>query len=115
MLFACSRVEGSVIPTIQLQDANLAIRLNNWITRRMLQMADRHVSKSQFGQQVNEMRSLLRSKPGAWTLSEITRKTRDLRPKERIEILQTLVIAGSITQSERETTGRTATVFESVN
>lgn len=111
MLFACSRVSGQMIPTIQLEDAEIAIQLNNWITRRILQQADRHVSGSQFGHMVNEMRTLLRSRPGEWTVSEITRKTQKLKPKDRMDILSTLVMSGCIEQGERESGGRTAVTF----
>ena len=111
LLFACSRCAPGFVPVIQLCDADLAIRLNNWITRRMLQQADRHVAASPFGQQVNEMRTLLRSKLEPWTMNEITRKTRGLKPRERNDILQTLILAGQILQGEKETGGRTATTF----
>jgi hypothetical protein len=111
LLFACSRCAPGYIPVIQLCDADLAIRLNNWITRRMLQQADRHVAASPFGQQVNEMRTLLRSKAGEWTMREITRKTRNLKPRERNDILQTLIMSGCVEQGEKDTAGRTATTF----
>ena len=112
MLFACSRASGKYIPVIQLEDAELAIRLNNWITRRILQQADRHVSGSPFGQMVNEMRTLLRSRSGEWSMREITRKTQKLKPKDRMDILNTLLQSGCILQTERETAGRTAVVFQ---
>lgn len=114
LLFACSRCSPGYIPVIQLCDADLAIKLNNWITRRMLQQADRHVAASPFGQQVNEMRTLLRGKKGEWTMTEIARKTQKLKPRERTDILQTLMMSGCIHQSERETNGRTAMTFESI-
>jgi hypothetical protein len=112
MLFACSRASGKYIPVIQLEDAELAIRMNNWITRRILQQADRHVSGSPFGQMVNEMRTLLRSRSGEWSMREITRKTQKLKPKDRMDILNTLLQSGCILQTERETAGRTAVVFQ---
>ena len=115
MLFACSRATGQYIPTIQLEDAELAIRINNWITRRILQQADRHVSGSPFGQMVNEMRTLLRSRPGEWTMTEITRKTQKLKPKDRSDILATLIQSGCVSQGERESSGgRTATTFSAI-
>jgi len=111
LLFACSRCLPGYVPVIQLCDVDMAIKLNNWITRRMLQQADRHVSASPFGQMVNEMRTLLRSRDGEWTMSEITRKTRGLKPRERNDILQTLLQDGTIQQGERETGGRSAMTF----
>jgi hypothetical protein len=114
MLFACSRASGQYVPTIQLEDAELAIRLNNWITRKILLQADRHVSGSQFGQMVNEMRSLLRSRSGEWTMTEITRKTQKLKPRDRHDILSTLLASGCAMQGERESNGRTAITFSAV-
>jgi hypothetical protein len=114
MLFACSRASGQSVPTIQLEDVELAIRLNNWITRKILQQADRHVSASPFGQLVNEMRTLLRSRPGEWTMNEITRKTQKLKPRDRGDVLATLVMSGCVEQGERETAGRRATIFTAI-
>lgn len=111
MLFACSRATGHFVPTIQLEDVEIAIKLNNWLTRKVLQQADRHVSTSPFHQQVNEMRSLLRSRPGEWTLTEITRKSQGINPKTRQDVLATLVLGGCVVQRERETAGRKATTF----
>jgi hypothetical protein len=114
MLFACSRTSGKSVPTIQLEDADLAIRLNNWITRMILRQADRHVSGSLFEQMVNEMRTLLRSRPGEWSLTEITRKTKQLKPKDRGDVLATLINGGYVEQGERQTGGRKATIFTAI-
>lgn len=114
LLFACSRWSGGTVPVIRLEDVNLAIRLNNWVTRRMLRQADRHVASSEFEQSVNKVRTLLRSRPGEWLLSEITRQTRWLRQKDRNEILLTLVMTGSVLQGERSSGGRPAATFVAV-
>ena len=114
MLFACSRASGQYVPVIQAEDAELAIRLNNWITRKILQQADRHVSGSPFGQMVNEMRTLLRSRPGEWGMNEITRRTQKLKPRDRADILATLIQSGCVQQGERETGGRMAVTFSAI-
>ena len=78
----------------------------------MIMMADRHVSGSQFGREVNQMRSLLRTRKGPWTLSEITRKTRSLKPRDRMDILNTLVMSGDVIQTEiTGASGRKSTAF----
>jgi hypothetical protein len=116
LLFSCSRWDGATVPVIRLDDVNLAIRLNNWVTRKMLRQADRHVAGSEFEQSVNKVRTLLRSRPGEeWLLSEITRQTRWLRQKDRNEILLTLVMTGSVVQGEKPSGGRTATTFLAVD
>jgi len=114
LLFACSRWSGGSVPVVSIEDANLAILLNNCVTRRMLRQADRYVATSEFGYEVNKMRAMLRSKKGEWRLSDITRKTRGLRSKERNEILNTLVASGFVVQGEQNSGGRTAITFEAV-
>ena len=45
---ACSRwAEGEPWPTICIKDADRAIKLNNWLTRRMLRRAGAHVAENQ--------------------------------------------------------------------
>ena len=112
LLFACSRSVGEDWPVIRLEDADRAIRLNNWLTRRMLWAADKHVSGSEFGRMVNSMRSLFAERPGEpWSLTDITRRTRKLTPRQRADILQTLVQSGDIVSQEVETATRPATVY----
>jgi len=115
LLFACSRAEGEDWPTIQLEDADRAIRLNNWLTRRMLQAADRHVSGSEFERQVNQVRSLLLERPGGWwTMTEITRRTRKLTPKQRQEVLQTLLASELVTSQVSEAATKPVTLWMSL-
>ena len=114
LLFACSRCRCEDWPTITLQDADRAIKLNNWLTRRKLLAADRHVSGSDFGRMVNSMRSLLRERPGeAWSLTAITKRTRKFTPKQRADILQTLIQCGDIIQETKEVNGRTYVEYRS--
>jgi hypothetical protein len=112
LLFACSRSTGEDWPTILREDADRAIRLNNWLTRRMLWAADKHVSGSEFGRMVNSMRSLLGERPGEpWSLTAIAKRTRKLTPKQREDVLRTLILSGDATCQQVETSGRPATVY----
>jgi hypothetical protein len=115
LLFACSRANGENWPTVQLEDADRAIRLNNWLTRRMLLAADRHCSGSEFGRLVNSMRSLLRERPGeSWSLTAICRRTRKLTPRQRADILQTLCQAGDVvTETTEDGRGRSVVLYKS--
>jgi len=114
LLFACSRSTGDDWPIIRLEDADRAIRLNNWLTRRMLLAADRHVSGSEFGRLVNQMRSLLIERPGEpWTLTQICRRTRKLTPRQRGDILQTLIQSGDVVQESAEVNSRTVVHYRS--
>lgn len=114
LLFACSRCNGECWPTIRLEDADRAIRLNNWLTRRMLLAADRHVSGSEFGRLVNQMRALLIERPGEpWTLTQICRRTRKLTPRQRQDVLQTLIQSGDVVQESVEVNSRTVVHYRS--
>jgi hypothetical protein len=115
LLFACSRSEGEDWPVIRLEDADRAIRLNNWLTRRMLWAADKHVANSEHERAVNRFRALFRERPGQpWTLTELSRRTRQWTKKQRMEILQTLLDGGYIVAQEVQTSTRPATVYVEV-
>jgi hypothetical protein len=111
LLFACSRwSEGAAWPTINLADADRAISLNNYLTRRMLKQAGVYVSESIFETvQLKVLRVIARREE--WTQSELTRATRFLKPRERTEVLQTLVESGEIEVEDRETGGRPVRIF----
>jgi hypothetical protein len=103
---------GEDWPTILREDADRAIRLNNWLTRRMLWAADKHVSGSEFGRMVNSMRSLFSERPGEpWSLTTIARRTRNLTPRQREDVLKTLILRGEVSCEQVETSGRPATVY----
>jgi hypothetical protein len=102
--------EGAAWPTINLADADRAISLNNYLTRRMLKQAGVYVSESIFETvQLKVMRVIMRREE--WTQSELTRATRFLKPRERTEVLQTLVESGEIEVEDRETGGRPVRIF----
>ena len=114
LLFACSRCNCEEWPVIRLADADLAIRLNNWLTRRMLHGADRHVAGSEYGKLVLQVKRLLLERPGEpWTLTEITRRTRKLTPRQRLDILQDLQTAGDCTFEQIENNGKRVSVYTS--
>ena len=107
MLFACSRFDGGEWPQIELEDAERAIRLNNWLTRKMLWQADRHVSQSDFHRNCNYVLRKLQETPGQWmALGDLTRKTRRLNPRDRRDILQHLLTEGTIEAEDIASGGR---------
>jgi hypothetical protein len=64
---------------------------------------------------VNSMRSLLRERPGeAWSLTAITRRTRKLTPRQRQDVLQTLISCGDVIQESRDVNGRTIVEYKSI-
>jgi hypothetical protein len=100
MLLACSRFCGEDWPEITLGDVDRAIRLNNWITRKMLWQADRHISQSDFHKDCQHVLRKLQDHRGWMTLSTLTRKTRRLNPRDRQQVLQHLLTEGSIEAEE---------------
>ena len=80
----------------------------------MLLAADRHVSGSEFGRLVNQMRALLIERPGEpWTLTQICRRTRKLTPRQRQDVLQTLIQSGDIVAETVEVNGRALVQYSS--
>ena len=115
LLFACSRwSEGEPWPVIRLSDADRAISLNNYLTRRMLRQAGVYVSESLF--EADQLKVLRKLQTRAeWTQTDITKAMRWLKGRERIEILQLLVDSGEIEVEDRETGGRPVRIFRVVN
>lgn len=99
LIFACSRMT-EFPPIIDLQDAERAIKISNWLTRRMLQKATEHIAENETEGRLKRVLRLLET---PLTMSELTRKTQWLRSKERQEIIQTLVSANLAVIEEQAT------------
>jgi len=103
LLFACSRWKpDGLIPSINYEDADKAVRLNNWLTRRMLRRSGAYVSESQVERDALRVLRIIRSKP-QWTQHELTRKLRWLRPRDRRDILSDLYEADQINITKEDT------------
>jgi Cdc6-like AAA superfamily ATPase len=89
-----------------------AVKITNWLTRKMLRMAFEHVSENE-----TESRSkkLLRLIVGKMTINELTRKSQWLRAKERSEIINELVACGYVLVEQENTKGRAATYVKRVD
>lgn len=116
VLFACSRWdgEGTPWPKISLEDADRAIALNNFLTRRMLVRAGLYISSSENeGDQLRMLR-LIKSRD-AWTTTEIARKGRRWNAKKRRDLLEALVETEDITIGTATSSGgRSITVYRAV-
>ena len=114
MLFASSRYgPGESWPIIRLDDADKAIRLNNWLTRRMLKRAGMHISENQTEKEHLKVLRLIQTQ-SEWTSTELARKMRWLKARDRREILTTLQEAGDIVAEERTTGGRAAIIYRAL-
>jgi len=115
LLFAISRQRETDNITIEICDVNLAIKLSNWLTRRMLEKAGLHVSKNETESSRKKMLQIVMESPGCRVrLNELTRRTQWLKRRERGEFLDELREMGLIEIVSENTTGRPATWVASV-
>lgn len=106
LIFACSRATGAAMPRVEIEDVEQAIKISNWLTRRMLRKAFEHVSENETE---GRSKKLLRLITGEMTLNDLTRKTQWLRGRERQEIVQDLQSAGYVTIEQKNSGGRPVT------
>ena len=95
-----------------MEDADRAVKLNNWITRRMLKKAGLHVSENEQDSKYKKLLRLIHSKTD-WSLNQLTRATTWLQNRERRELLESMVIGDHITQEIKATGGRPVTIIRS--
>jgi hypothetical protein len=116
LLFACSRFDGTEWPTIQREDADRAIKLNNFLTRRMLWQAQNSVAETDFHRNLNYVQKILTDAGGKWvSLGQITQRTRRLSPRERRDVLQHLIQEEAVEAVMEDTGGRPRQKFRKKN
>jgi len=117
LLFAASRWlgEGQPLPVIELNDMDRAVTLANCLTRMMLLKAERNVSANETEKTVNQFLEFIRSNGGAATLSEIARKFRRIKTRDRDDTIKTLVTCEQLAAEVQTTNGRSATVFRLID
>ncbi len=99
MLFACSRwIPREPLPLITIEDADTAVKLNNFLTRRMLVSAGLHISENQTQQKYKRLLQIVRQRR-EWTLTDLGKLTTWLERRERREILEMLEENGEIVQA----------------
>lgn len=112
LLFACSREPYSEHLRVELDDVERAIKIANWLTRRMLRQVHDYVSAN-FVE--DNKKKVLRTIGKGIPLNELTRKTQWLRGKERSEILMELIDQQLIEIKETPTRGRMRRYVERIN
>lgn len=96
LLFACSRwSDGKPWPTIRIEDADRAIKLNNWLTRRMLLRSGLWVSENQTEKDTLKVLRTIQERPGI-SSTELARSLRWLKARDRRDILNGLIESGDI-------------------
>jgi len=112
LIFAASRARNSIDFSVSLDDVNRSIKINNWITRKILRRVFEFVSENEQEAKVKKFMKVLSTKP--MTLNELTRKTQWLKGRERNEILQDLMQSGMVVSEDKETQGRPAKTFRRI-
>ena len=111
MLFACSREVVGPLIAITLDDVNRAIMVSNWLTRRMLYQAYRHVARNE--REGNHKR-ILRMLTTRMSKSELSRKTQWLSRREREEILGELIETGEVEMVVEKTATKPLTYLRTI-
>lgn len=104
LIFACSRQQYSPSIRIELDDVERSIKISNWLTRRMLRQAYDYVSANYVEENSKRLLRLIVDK---MCMTELCRKTRWLKSRERFEILSDLQDQQLIEVVEEPTRGRT--------
>lgn len=106
LLFACARADHRPPGVISFEDADLAVRITNYLTRQMLRRVVDHVSDNEHEAR---LKKVLRKIGLEIQKNAFTRATQFLRDsRERNEILRTLIEAGYVRLETREGRGRPA-------
>lgn len=99
--------------TIEIQDAEWAIALANFLTRRAIALIGGNVASTPHEANVQKMLQLFESSNGVLSVAELGQKSRWLKARDRKEILVQLVESGDLIQVIRTTPGRQANGFAS--
>lgn len=111
LLLAASKYTGAGGCRIELEDVDRAIRISNWMTRRILFKADDFIARNDYDAKMNDV---LRCIPwnGGISQSDLTRGTRWLRKRERDEILAQLLEMGAVKIVSEKTKGREKKLYK---
>ena len=110
LLFACSRCSPEKVQ-INLVDMDRAVKISNWLTRRMLKQAYDYVAANYVE---DNSKKLLRAINKEMSIRDLSNKTRWLKKKERYEILSDLVEMGLVEMREEQTGGRPRTLVRRI-
>lgn len=105
LIFACSRHVSHGF-RIELEDVERAIKIANWLTRRMLRQAYDYVAANFVEENKKRVLRVIGEKSSGITMRSLSRRTQWLRAKERMEILVELQEREEIVIEEIETGGR---------
>lgn len=102
MLFAASRAISVLDFEIRIEDVELAIRLSNWLTRKIMRRIFDNVSENDWEKNIKRVLSILDID---MTLNTFSRKTQWLKNWERKDIVNHLIDSHQIVYQKQESTG----------
>jgi hypothetical protein len=97
LTYACS-ANTMGTPVVDAAAAAWACELSEWLTRQMIDLADQYVHEGQFDARQKKVLRAIRAAGGTMTGTELCRATRNLTPRERLEVIANLVGTGQITE-----------------
>lgn len=86
--------------------ATWACAMADYLTRRMLWLAHTWVSENQFDAKQKNVIRIVRDAGGTMTRSELSRRTRAISTRERVELIENLKATGQIREETEITVGR---------
>lgn len=111
LIHACCqapRADADEPPVVTLESENWGIKLANYSTRLVLQAARNSVSGSKYEA---DLKYVFAAITGEMSLTQISKRTRRLKPRERTEILGDLVGNGAVEIVNLDTGGRPKAVY----
>ena len=112
LIFACSRHRERLV--IDGEAAMWGCELSEYLTRKLLYMADQHVASSDFDADQKWIMREIIANGGSITATGLHRVAKRLDPTRRETILRNLRETGQVKEVQVATKGRPATVFQVV-
>jgi hypothetical protein len=113
LLYACSVNHEQ--PIVDLEAANWAASLSDYLTRKMIFTAEQWVSENPFEQQRKRvMRTVRDAGEGGISKTKLNRATKHLKSPERDEILKSLIEAKEIEEQKTSTGGAPRKVYQAI-
>ena len=111
LTLAASRATERKEIVVERQDVDLAIKINNWSTRKLAWHCETHMADSQYAKTVNRVLESITTR--GVTRKEWTRKTYRIAERNvREKILRDAVDSGIVSETEIKTTGRPKIVYK---
>ncbi len=109
LLYACSRDRENLL--VDEAAARWAIELTDYLTRRLLAIAEDWIAETPFEAKRKRLLRDLKASPSGLTRTQLYRKTKHLTGRERSELIESLISTGEIVECREATRGAPRIVF----